>query len=97
MKNGYKILWTDFALQELKKTISYLEENWTPTEIQNLVVKIEEILSLISQNPNLFQVSEFKKEIRRVVILSHNTMYYRVNNNQIEIISFYSNRQKTKK
>ena len=97
MKNGYKILWTDFALQEFKKTISYLEENWTPTEIQNLAIKIEEILSLISQNPNLFQVSEFKKEIRRVVILSHNTMYYRVNNNQIEIISFYSNRQKTKK
>lgn len=41
MKNGYKILWTDFALQELKKTISYLEENWTPTEIQNLAIKIE--------------------------------------------------------
>ena len=27
MKNGYKILWTDFALKELENTIEYLEEN----------------------------------------------------------------------
>ena len=97
MKNGYKILWTDFALQELKKTISYLEENWTPTEIQNLAIKIEEILSLISQNPNLFQASDNKKNIRRVVIQTYNTLYYRFENEQIEIISFFSNRQNPKR
>ena len=97
MKNGYKILWTDFALQELENTITFLEENWTQREIQKLAITIEEILILISQNPNLFQVSELKKDIRRVVILSHNTLYYRVKNNQIEIISFFSNRQKPKK
>jgi plasmid stabilization system protein ParE len=97
MKNGYKILWTDFALKELENTIIYLEENWTQREIQKLAITIEEILILISQNPNLFQISEFKKDIRRVVILSHNTLYYRLKNNQIEIISFFSNRQKPKK
>lgn len=29
MKNGYEIVWSDFALNELEKTITYLEENWT--------------------------------------------------------------------
>ena len=29
MKNGYKILWTDNALNELEITIKYLQENWT--------------------------------------------------------------------
>jgi hypothetical protein len=29
MKSGFKILWTDFALTELEKTIDYLQENWT--------------------------------------------------------------------
>ncbi|MFZ4671529.1 MAG: type II toxin-antitoxin system RelE/ParE family toxin [Flavobacterium sp.] len=97
MKNGYKILWTDFALKELKNTIEYLEENWTEKELQILTLNIEETLKLISQNPELFQVSEIKKDIRRAIILSHNTMYYRVKNNQIEIISFFSNRQNPKK
>ena len=57
MKNGYKILWTDFALKELEKTIEYLEENWTEKELRNLAENIEEKLALISQNPNLFQAS----------------------------------------
>ncbi len=97
MKNGYKILWTDNALKELEKTIEYLEENWTEKELQSLALQLEETLMLVSQNPNLFQVSDIKKEIRRVIILSHNTLYYRIGDTHIEIISFFSNRQSPKK
>ena len=97
MKNGYKILWTDNALKELEKTIEYLEENWTEKELRNLALQLEETLMLVSRNPNLFQVSDIKKEIRRVVILSHTTLYYRIGDTQIEIISFFSNRQSPKK
>lgn len=97
MKNGYKILWTAFALKELEKTIEYLEENWTKKELRTLAESIEEKLALISQNPNLFQASDNKKNIRRVVIQTYNTLYYRFENEQIEIISFFSNRQNPKR
>ena len=97
MKNGYKILWTAFALKELEKTIVYLEENWTEKELRTLAESIEEKLALISQNPNLFQASDNKKNIRRVVIQTYNTLYYRFENEQIEIISFFSNRQNPKR
>ncbi|OYU83958.1 MAG: hypothetical protein CFE24_08845 [Flavobacterium sp. BFFFF2] len=93
MKSGYKILWTDLALKELEQTIQYLEEYWTEKELRNLAQNIEEKLMLISQNPNLFRTSVYKREIRQVVILKYNTLYYRVNNEQIEVISFFSNRQ----
>jgi plasmid stabilization system protein ParE len=97
MKNGYKILWTAFALKELEKTIEYLEENWTEKELRTLAESIEEKLVLISQNPNLFQASDNKKNIRRVVIQTYNTLYYRFENEHIEIISFFSNRQNPKR
>ena len=97
MKNGYKILWTAFALKELEKTIEYLEENWTEKELRTLAESIEEKLALISRNPNLFQASDNKKNIRRVVIQTYNTLYYRFENEQIEIISFFSNRQNPKR
>ena len=97
MKNGYKILWTDFALKELESTIEYLEENWTEKELKNLASKLEETLSLISQNPDLFQKSEIKNDIRRAIIHYHNSLYYRFNNDKIEILSFFSNRQNPKK
>ncbi len=51
MKNGFKILWTDYALEELENTIEYLEGNQTKKELQNLAVNIEKTLILISQNP----------------------------------------------
>ncbi|MFN5788168.1 MAG: type II toxin-antitoxin system RelE/ParE family toxin, partial [Bacteroidota bacterium] len=83
--------------KELEKTIEYLEENWTEKELRNLAESIEEKLALISQNPNLFQASDNKKNIRRVVIQTYNTLYYRFENEQIEIISFFSNRQNPKR
>ena len=97
MKNGFEILWTDAALNELEQTINYLRENWTDKELRILALKLEDTLNLISQNPKLFQVIEVTNKIRRVVILSHNTLYYKIKNNQIEIISFFSNRQNPNK
>ncbi|MFN5794594.1 MAG: type II toxin-antitoxin system RelE/ParE family toxin, partial [Bacteroidota bacterium] len=89
----YRIFWTDFALEELEKTIEYLKENFSEKELKNLAESIEENLILISKNPNLYQVSEAKKDLRRIVILRYNSLYYRIKNDTIEIISFFSNRQ----
>jgi plasmid stabilization system protein ParE len=97
MKSGYKILWTNNALKELESTIEYLIKKWTDKEIQNLALRIEETLELISNNPNLFQSSDVKKNIRRAVISKYNTMYYRTKGENIEILSFFSNRQNPKK
>ena len=41
MKSGYKILWTDNALQELEATLNYLKEKWTAKELKNLAVALE--------------------------------------------------------
>ncbi|RXR30628.1 type II toxin-antitoxin system RelE/ParE family toxin [Flavobacterium piscinae] len=93
MKSGYRILWTDNALLELKKTVNYLEQNWTERELKKLATQLEKTLQLISQNPYLFQASDVKKNVRRAVILSVNSMYYRILENENEILSFFSNRQ----
>lgn len=46
MKSGYKILWTDNALQELEATLNYLKEKWTAKELKNLAVALEKTLQL---------------------------------------------------
>ena len=97
MKSGYKIYWTDNALSELKETFEYLEKNWTKKELKNLSSEIERTSKLISDNPSLFPLSN-KKNIRKAVIKKLNTVYYRVKNNEnIEIISFFSNRRNPNK
>ena len=95
MKSGYKILWTNHALKELEKTIEYLERNFSRKELEKLSQKIESTVNLISQNPDLFSKSD-KKGVYRVTILKFNTMYFRKQDDAIEILSFFSNCQNPK-
>ncbi|MER3373603.1 MAG: type II toxin-antitoxin system RelE/ParE family toxin [Allomuricauda sp.] len=94
MKSGYKILWSDHALSELKETIEYLEEKWSDKEIKNFARELDHTIELISKNPELFQASKNKKAVRRAVILKLNSLYYRKQDDVIEILSFFSNRKK---
>lgn len=93
MESGYKILWTDHALDELKDTYEYLQIHFTERELRKLSVEIDRTLKLISQNPSLFPLSKESKGTRRAVIKKFNTLYYRENKGCIEILSFFSNRQ----
>lgn len=63
MKSGYKIFWTNHALSELEKTIEYLESNFSTKQLEKLSIKIESIISLISQNPHLFPKSDKRESI----------------------------------
>jgi plasmid stabilization system protein ParE len=93
MESGYSILWTDNALEELEATIQYLSTRFTEKEIQFLAHEIERISFLIAHNPLLFPPSQMQKGVRKVVVAKFNTLYYRINQNTIEILSFFSNRQ----
>ena len=93
MKSGYKVLWTDHAISELKETIEYLEENWTERELRNFSAKLDHTIELISKTPELFPSSLEKNEIRKAVVEEHNNLYYRINENSIELVSLFSNRK----
>lgn len=92
MKSGYNITWTPNALNELKQTIEYLKANFSDKEITKLSRKIESFTEIISQNPQIFPKSD-SKNIHKAVILKFNTLYYRIKNENVEILSFFSNRQ----
>lgn len=92
MKSGYEIVWSDHALNELTQTLEYLEQNFTEKELKKLSKEIEKSVNLISKNPFIFSYSEIRN-VRKVIITRYNTLYYRIKGKDIEIISFFSNRQ----
>lgn len=96
MKSGYEIRWTPNALAELEATYEYLEQKFSAKELHALSVEIERIIKLISKSPEIFPLSDIEN-IRKAVLLRFNTVYYRVNRDRIEIVSFFSNRQSPEK
>ncbi|HCQ29045.1 MAG TPA: hypothetical protein DIU39_02090 [Flavobacteriales bacterium] len=97
MKSGYKVLWTNNAIKELKTIIKYLEINWTRKELTAFSTKLDHTIEIISKSPEIFPASFEKKEVRKAVIDKNNNLYYRIKNNTIEILSVFSNVQNPKK
>ncbi|MEQ9297175.1 MAG: type II toxin-antitoxin system RelE/ParE family toxin [Cyclobacteriaceae bacterium] len=93
MKSGYNIKWTDHALEELQETYAYLEEQWSSKELRSLSMSIEHKIKLISQNPYLFQAADKETNLRRAVVARLHSIYYRVKENDVEILSFFANRK----
>ena len=93
MKNGCEIVWTVNASDELDVVINYLENNWTQRELIKFSKNLNEVLNIISNNPQIFPKTK-KSNVRRAVFNKLNIIYYRIiNENIVEILSFFSTRR----
>ena len=95
MKSGYRITWTDHTLEELSQAFEYLQSNFSEKEANHLANEIESVICYISKYPKIYPESSQQNGVRRAVVARFNTLYYSVNieKNQIEILSFFSNRE----
>ena len=94
-----KINWTPTARQTYFNILDYLEEAWTEREIQSFINQVDKLLIRIAGNPEMFQESRNKKNIRKGFITKHNTLYYRVKprKKELELLTFWDNRQDPEK
>jgi len=94
-----KISWTPTARRTYFKVLDYLTENWTRREVVNFINEVENLLNQITNNPEMFQASRKKKNVRKALITKHNTLYYRVKprKKELELITFWDNRQNPNK
>jgi len=96
MKSGYKLMWSDRALTDLKNIIAYLTENWTQREIRNFARRLDKRLDLISVYPNLFPRTTKRKNLRRSVLTKHTVIYYKTVHNVVTIVTLFDPRQNPK-
>jgi plasmid stabilization system protein ParE len=89
----FKVKWSQNALQDLASTLTYLAENFTTKEITALQTEIKQIEGLLSDNPYIAKLIPERKEVRKLVVMKYNSLYYLVTNKEIIVLSFFSNRQ----
>ncbi len=93
MKNGLKIKWTEEASLNLENIISYLETNWTSGELTRFFQKLEKQLILLSNFPDAYPISRKKNKIHRCVLTKNHTIYYKVLEDSIVLLSLFDSRQ----
>ena len=89
------VFWTPKARNTYLKVLDHLEKAWTEKEIQNFINEVDSLIDQIKQNPEMFEESRKKKNVRKGFVTKHNTLYYRVRprKKELQLLLFWDNRQ----
>jgi plasmid stabilization system protein ParE len=93
MTSTSKIIWSEEAIKNLDQIIDYLEKEWTNKEIKKFITKLDKTLELISKKPNLFRITNKRKNIHKCVLIKQVSIYYKPEKDTICIVSLFDNRQ----
>jgi plasmid stabilization system protein ParE len=96
MKNGYKIIWSDEAIENFNNTIQYLYKMWTEKEVAKFVKDVNKGIHHIQFFPHAYPHTIQDASIRRYVMSKIHTIFYCIDslNGIILILSIFDNRQK---
>ncbi|MFO8069566.1 MAG: hypothetical protein R6U02_06290 [Alkalibacterium sp.] len=63
-----KISWTPTARKTYFEVLDHLARKWAIKEVENFISEVEHILEQIKSNPEMFQASRKKKNVRKGLI-----------------------------
>ena len=90
------IHWSDPTKSDYWKNIEYLEKEWTRREVHSFMDKVDELIDLLTKNNVTFKPTLYKNTFQ-VPVLKQITLYYRFENNNIELLRFWNNYQDLRK
>jgi plasmid stabilization system protein ParE len=92
----YEVTISERAEKNLDRIIKYLEENWSEKVKNNFIKKLNNEVNHLRVNPYINQASDLKNGVRRCFITKHNSMYYQIKENNVEIITIHDTRSDPK-
>lgn len=92
-----KVIWSPAAESDLDNIVDYLNENWSKRVVIKFINKVEDTVTLLAEDPNLFPLINNKLKVRKCVLTNQNTIFYKATKSQIEIIRVFDTRQDSKK
>ena len=94
-----KIIWSPRARITFLNILNYLDKEWGKNSVVNFISEVTDILMKISRNPKMFVSTKKNIYIRKGIITKHISLYYRIKprKNEIELLTFWDNRQDPRK
>ena len=86
------IIWSPQARKDYWQNIEFLEAEWTFEDVMNFIEKVDDTISLLLKG-NVKFISTHFKNVDKVVITKHSTLYYRLNETSLELIRFWNTYQ----
>lgn len=91
--NKYSLYLSAEAELSLNEIIEHTRKQWGKTELQRLKKRLKELFTVMKNNPYAFKTDECNNQIRKAILLNAIAVYYKVNNNTIEVALFWNTRR----
>jgi hypothetical protein len=90
------VIWAPQAKKDFWNNIDYLEAEWYEKVAFNFIEKANTIITLL-QNDNVLFIKTNYKSVYKIVITKHISLFYRIENNNLELLLFWNNFQNLEK
>ncbi len=97
IKMTKQIVWSPLSENDISDILNYLIANWDKNVAFRFITLTENILHQLAVNPKQFPFINKNERVRKCVLTKHNTLFYRENQTQIEILRIYDTRQNPQK
>uniref|UniRef100_UPI00404AC61D type II toxin-antitoxin system RelE/ParE family toxin n=1 Tax=Flavobacterium sp. TaxID=239 RepID=UPI00404AC61D len=92
-----KVVISKTAERKLAQLFDYLLEHWSEKVKTEFIKKLDRNIEIIRAQPEIFPESKKGKLLRKCVVTTQTTIYYRFNSAQIDIVTIFDTRQNPKK
>lgn len=86
------VYFTPIAQERLDSIVDYLDQIWGYQIREEFLSELDRCITLISEDPDLFPLLDGFADVRRCVLSFYNTLFYRVKDNQIQVLTVWDNR-----
>jgi len=90
--SAYIVIWSPNARITYYRILEYLEQNWTIKEIEAFINRTEQVIKHINQSPLHYPYSKLSDSYR-CVFIKQVSLFYRIKQQEIELLIFWDNRQ----
>jgi len=89
----YTLRWSERAANDYERLVDYLIEKWGIEITLDVIHKFERAFSQIEKYPEHYPVFLEKKNIRRLVVSPQTSIFFKIEDDVIELIALFDNRQ----
>ncbi len=93
---SYAVYWSPSSKDEYAELLKYIESEYGLESALNFMDKTDEVVNSIATFPNS-GIATKKEKIRMYVITRQTSLLYEVNEERIELLHFWDNRQDPEK
>lgn len=91
-----EVIWRTRALNNLRKTVLYLNEEWGESVAERFMELVKENVDLLLSHPELGVKTNKKQKRRKRVIKPRTSIIYEITDSGIAILDIWDNRRKPK-